>query len=190
MNIAVDLDDTLNHYIDHLLTFFEHHLGKKHHLTKQDFLHRHLHQCLGISKKEFDFFFNKFQMDAFMHEMQPHPDAKEVLPKLAQHHDLFIITGRLEPHTWEVEDWLKKHFPGIFKKVLIAKNPYYNSNDHLKTKEEYCKELEISLFIDDDPNFALDVAQEGFQVLMIEQPWNKKTKHKNIVHVKNWHDIA
>ena len=121
MKIAVDLDDTINHYIEHMLTFFEKKHGK-HNLTKENFIHRHLHQCLGITKEKFDVFFDQFQMDEFMREMKPHPEAKEVLPILALDHEFYIITGRLKPHTWEVEDWLSKHFPGIFKKVFILIN--------------------------------------------------------------------
>jgi|SRR3989338_3112117 len=187
MRIGVDLDDTINDFMGHFLSFYEKETGVKH--SKDIFHNRQLDERLNIPKKKFLKIFNAFHTHESILQMPLLPGAKEVIHNLAKEHELFLITARLAPHSWEIDAWLSQHFKGIFKQILFAKNPYSNHNDHLKTKHEYAHELFIDVFIDDDPNFAIHIANEGFPVLMLKCPWNKNVAHQNIIIVKDWYEL-
>lgn len=43
--------------------------------------------------------------------------------------------------------------------------------------------------IDDKPDIALFLAENGVHVLLFDAPYNKSVKHKNITRVHSWDDI-
>ena len=43
--------------------------------------------------------------------------------------------------------------------------------------------------IDDKPDVALCLAEEGIRVLLFDTEYNKEAVHKNIVRVHGWQDI-
>ena len=51
------------------------------------------------------------------------------------------------------------------------------------------KELECHIFIEDNPSNAMQLANEGMKVLLIDTNYNKEIEHENIVRVNNWIDI-
>jgi uncharacterized HAD superfamily protein len=45
--------------------------------------------------------------------------------------------------------------------------------------------------IEDNPDYALDLAENGILTYLLEKPWNKfrKETHKNLIKVKTWEEI-
>ena len=56
-------------------------------------------------------------------------------------------------------------------------------------KIQKAKELECHIFIEDNPSNAMQLANEGMKVLLIDTNYNKEIDHENIVRVNNWIDI-
>lgn len=44
------------------------------------------------------------------------------------------------------------------------------------TKEEICLEKGIKLFVEDNPNYAIDLEKLGVKVFLLEKPWNASFK--------------
>ena len=44
--------------------------------------------------------------------------------------------------------------------------------------------------IEDNPDYALELAENWIKTYLLEKPWNKHVKkHKNIILVKSWDEI-
>ena len=44
-------------------------------------------------------------------------------------------------------------------------------------------------YLEDNPSNAMQLANEGMKVLLIDTNYNKEIEHENIVRVNNWIDI-
>ena len=56
-------------------------------------------------------------------------------------------------------------------------------------KIDKAKELKCDIFIEDNPLNALQLAQGGVRVFLLEANYNKDIKHDNINKVKDWEHI-
>jgi len=56
-------------------------------------------------------------------------------------------------------------------------------------KVNTAKELNCSIFIEDNYNNAIQLSTAGFKVLLIDTNYNRKPLNDNIVRVNNWKDI-
>ncbi len=52
-----------------------------------------------------------------------------------------------------------------------------------------CKKLNVDVMIDDKPDVALYLAENGIKVLLVDNPYNQEVNHHNITRVKNWEAI-
>lgn len=46
--------------------------------------------------------------------------------------------------------------------------------------------------VEDNMDYAFELAQNGIKTFLLEKPWNKgrKEEHKNLIRVKNWNEIS
>ncbi len=109
-------------------------------------------------------------------DIPPTKNAIEVVKRLAQNHELHVVTGRasfLEPYTHTT---LEKYFPGCFASVEHT-NHFHDggTNTIRRTKSEVCQQLKANILIDDLPSHIDDVLQSGVSevVLFGQYPWNK-----------------
>lgn len=110
------------------------------------------------------------------------PFAREVLLALEKHHNLFVITGRGSFHKDEIQvtkERLKRE-KLKFKKVLFNQ----------KFKVESCIENKIDLIIEDHPKNAIELAKKGIKCLYFRDILEKRLRHKNLVEVRNWGEVA
>ena len=49
-----------------------------------------------------------------------------------------------------------------------------------------CKKLNVDAMLEDKPDVAMYLAQNGIKIIMIDAPYNLDVKHENIIHVPNW----
>lgn len=51
--------------------------------------------------------------------------------------------------------------------------------------------LDIHTVVDDNLDFALEMAGKGIEVYVLERPWNRhrKESHPHITRIKEWGDI-
>ena len=85
-------------------------------------------------------------------------------------------------------DWLRHHFPHISIDDLHFVNHY---SDESLPKSTICKNLWITLLIDDHIDNARDMMDAGLSMILLEKPWNRDIifDHPNLYRVKNWQEI-
>lgn len=102
---------------------------------------------------------------------------------------LHLITARNEhDHRSDIERWLDLYFPQIHPTRIHFSN-YFSKHNHPKTI--LCQSLKVTLMIDDGLHNALDLAEQGIESILIDQPWNRhESATQPLIHrVKNWSEI-
>ena len=110
------------------------------------------------------------------------PFAKEVLEAIAKNNKLFAISNRGGLHEGEQEVTLKrlKKENITFDKVMFKQS----------SKVLACKENNIDLIIEDHPNNIKELAKNGIKCLYFRDLTTQKIKHKNVIEVRNWGEVA
>ena len=106
-------------------------------------------------------------------------DAKNIIDELKKNHNLYFVTARDAKLTDITKNWLNENG---FEEIDV----YLLGSDY---KIQKAKELECHIFIEDNPSNAMQLANEGMKVLLIDTNYNKEIEHENIVRVNNWIDI-
>lgn len=143
------------------------------------------------NKQEFRFGLKYFVK--YCKECPPRESCTDTIAKLNNDgHQLYEITARKfvtmkNPLGWYsrrlFESWLKRNeirFEDIF---------YCSESLSPADKLSGCKRYGIEVMIDDRPNVALSLAENGIMVLLFEAPYNRSVTHQNIVRVADWEDI-
>lgn len=83
----------------------------------------------------------------------------------------------------------------MFKNWLNKYNIKFNSFqfcDEVRSPEDKllaCKKLNVDAMIEDKSDVALNLANNGVKVILIDAPYNKDINHENIVRVSNWSEV-
>lgn len=103
-----------------------------------------------------------------------------MLHKVFQQHAIHYVTARPVWLTETSIQWLNRYqFPK-------------NSIHHLGTPNKIAKarELNCDLFVEDSLDNARQLAQAGFQVLLLDCSYNQADEIPNVTRVRNWYQIA
>lgn len=143
------------------------------------------------SKQEFRFGLRHFVK--YCKDCPPRANCVESIIKLnADGHELYEITARKfvtmkNPLGWYsrhlFESWLKQH-EMEFKEIF-----YCSESNSSVDRLNGCKQFNIDVMIDDRPNVALFLAENGIRVLLFDSRYNQNVEHMNIVRVADWEDI-
>lgn len=149
-------------------------------------------EIFGCTEKE-ELRFGLRYFFTYCKKWPPRTDAVRINNILIDNgHQLYEITARKfvtakNPLGWYskhlIKKWLKK-YGFIFNEI------YYCSESHSPTdKLDACRKLQVDVMIDDKPEVALHLAENGIKVLLFDTRYNQKIEHDNIVRVYNWIDI-
>ena len=82
-------------------------------------------------------------------------------------------------------------------KAWLRKNDFQFSGIYLcaekgaaEEKLAYCRDCGAEVMIDDRPDVALLLAENGIPVLLFDAPYNQSFEHPNVVRVHSWNDIS
>ncbi|NCP77494.1 hypothetical protein GW819_02170 [Candidatus Gracilibacteria bacterium] len=103
-------------------------------------------------------------------------------------YELHVITARNElERKIGTNMWIEENFPGIFSGVHFSSH----YSDDRRSKSEICKMLDIGMMVDDNLDFALEMAEEGIEVYMLERPWNqaRTEQHEKVKRAADWQEI-
>ena len=184
MIIAIDLDDVLAASLEEFIDFHNKNYGTK--LKKEDFTAYYLTKIMDISRKEENKRVDLFDKSKHSNNIKPIDGSQKAISNLSKKHKLIIVTSRPENLEKKTREWLLKHIPEI-KEIYFIRKDY---TGHKKTKAEVCKEIKADVVIEDNLHYALECANAGIKVLLMDYPWNKtKKKNKLIIRVGSWEDI-
>jgi len=187
MRIGIDIDNTLTEVQDKLnKAAFEYAIQLGKNIDNYDNPMENIKNNRDTYKKKFQFTYEELKY--FLKEIQenitnnatPRENAKEVIDKLKEDgHEIYIITARDsefhdDPYKLS-KDWLDKN--KIYYDKLIV---------NTREKSSVCKKEKIDLFIDDQLNNCLSVANVGIKTIMIT---DKLYDYNEIMQLKNWNEI-
>lgn len=184
--IGVDIDDVIAGFMKSYLEFY----NKKYNtqINLQDIKNYHLwktgiHKSKEDSHKEISEFQNSFDFE----KIDLIDGAKEGLNNLSEFYQIYFITSRPEELKDKTIAFFNKYFPNKEFNILYSGDVY---GDNL-SKSEICKTFEISVIIEDNPDYALDCASNGVKVFLLNKPWNENCEmHENIIRVNNWLEVG
>lgn len=139
-------------------------------------------ELLGLPKYSHKKFFNK----EFYMNLKLIKDSREVINCLYE--DNFVVLATARDHYPEVMDdtfdWLIDH-GFLFDGLVQSRN-----------KVGPMKHYELDYLIEDNFDTCCELAKEGMDSILFEQPWNKYVsfgrdiEYKHIKRLKNWKAIA
>lgn len=142
-------------------------------------------KALGLTEEQDEKFWNTY-LEFYAKKYPARDFASEVVKKLKQKHEIYIVTARneegLPPETYGtmkqmVKKWLEDHEIEHDKLIFTT-----------GSKLPYCLENEIDIMIEDAPYNVVDIASK-IPVLCFDNPYNKNIEGKNITRVYSWYDV-
>lgn len=142
-------------------------------------------KVLGLTEEQTEKFWNTY-LEFYVTKYPARNFASEVIKKLKQHHEIYIITARNE-------DGLPKESYGTMQ-VMVKKWLMENQIEYDKiiftegSKLPYCLENGIDIMIEDSPFNVVDIASR-MPVLCFDNAYNRKIEGENITRVHSWYDV-
>jgi len=184
MIIAIDLDDVLAASLIEFMDFHNKNYGTK--LKKKDFTAYYLTEIMDISREEENKRVGLFDKSEHSNNIKPIDGSQKAISSLNKKHKLIIVTSRPEGLEKKTRECLLKYIPEI-KEIYFIRKDY---TGHKKTKAEVCKEIKADVIIEDNLGYALECANAGIKVFLMDYPWTKtKEKNKRVIRVRSWGDI-
>lgn len=142
-------------------------------------------KALGISNENVEKFWNQ-HLVYYATKYPAREFASEVIKKLNEHNEIYIITARNE-------DGLPEEAYGYMQKMVKTwlenqKIQYSKLIFTTGSKLPYCLENKIDLMIEDAPKNVIEISQK-IPVLCFDNPYNKNVEGKNIIRVYSWYDV-
>ncbi|HLD80366.1 MAG TPA: hypothetical protein VJA18_07460 [Candidatus Nanoarchaeia archaeon] len=185
MKIGIDIDQVLAKQLEKLVPFYHLKTGKL--ILAEKFHTYYWPGVWGITLEEGIQIDQEFKQSAYFDSIEPVENAVEAVNHLGKGNQLFVITARPVFFKEKTEQWLKKHLQEIpFE--LIHSGDFHIANK-TKNKGEICEELSIDVMIEDQDEYALQCAEKGVKVILLNKPWNMKAEHSNIIRVNNWIEV-
>lgn len=185
MKIGIDIDDSLTQTSIRIIEWHNAAYGTT--LTYEDVTTQQFSELFKITKEETTRRVNEWFATGAILTLEPMLGVPETLPQIASMYDVYFVTARLPNRATATKAWLSKYLTGVEEKIHYAFNPYRGSGG--KTKLEICKELGIELLIEDSEAFAVECAEAGITVLLLNHPWNRHIDHPNVYRVNDWFEI-
>ena len=135
-----------------------------------------------------------FQSEHFRDGVAPVGGARESLERLRRAGcDLVVVTSRQHCIEEQTRQWLEAHFPGIFSEVHFGN--HFALEGASRRKSEICRDVGAHVLVDDNPQYALDCAEAGVEVMLFDwerrYPWSKALgagEHERVRPVPTWRD--
>jgi len=184
MKIGIDIDGVVLNYMKGYLEFYNQ--EKNTNYKSEDIFSQDFGKSFNTSLEEARETVRLFRKTDIFKNLDLIEGAKEGILGLERNNDICFITARHES--------VKQTTRGVFGKIFPDKNFEIFFSGELwgsgKTKGEICLELGINIMVEDNVDYALDCAQNGVKVFLLDTPWNKDyTKHENLIKVKDWTEL-
>lgn len=172
MNICVDIDGTVtepNYWLSEANRYFNENL-------KSDDISRYdIAETYGVAQCDYDCFYR--DLGEKLHDStRIRGGAAESLHRLSGLHKIHFVTARPKLMSEVTSDWLERHDIPADSVTLLG--------THHKTSR--ARELGCDVFLEDSLENALELADAGIRVLLIDCSYNKGPLARGITRVKDW----
>jgi len=173
MIIGVDIDNVIADTEKELRRLLNERKGLN--LTREDITSYTLENIAGIERGDLKDILDMFNHGDIFLNLEVAEGARETMERLAEKHEVVLVTSRpagVEAHT---RTWLKRNeIP--FHRLVFADGTKVN-------------DIPYELFLEDQGNFACELAESGTFVLLFDAPWNRDVSHDNMDRVYSWDDV-
>lgn len=176
LNICIDIDGTVTepyYWLSRANKYFNTHI------RSEDVKIYEIHEILGIKEADYSDFYNVYG-ELLHKESKIRSGAKEVINKLFRNNNIHFITAREERMRTVTLEWLTAHQIPMDSIALLG-----HSN-----KVNKASALNCDIFIEDRYENAIQLADAGFKVLLIDCTYNRGTLPANATRVRHWHQIG
>lgn len=125
--------------------------------------------------------------DRWKNLIKPITWSVEKILELSGSYNIGMLTARHSMLMDYTPEWVKHHYNWSVCKVLFS-NCYHGWN---RRKPDICREEWAKIMIEDDMDYALELAKAWILVFLLKKPWNedRKEKHKNIKRIDTWDEL-
>ena len=121
------------------------------------------------------------QMIKDQSHVEPSSAARQVLRKLSKRYKIVVLTARNPNWRPATMRWIDEHFPEIFDAVIFSEDEPVH-----KTKGEICKDMRVSLLIDDNPKHARSALDCGIPAILFgSYGWHINVP-EGVIVCKDW----
>lgn len=177
LNLCIDIDGTITepyYWLERANKYF------KKNAKPKDVNCYAIHKVLGIEREDYNRFYELYGK-ALHRESAIRKGASEVINKLYDdYHEIHIVTAREQKMEGVSIEWLNSHRIPIDSISLLG----------CTNKVGKAIELQSDIFIEDSYDNAVQLAEAGFEVLLIDCSYNKGKLPPNVTRVNNWFQIA
>lgn len=175
LNICIDIDGTITEpYF--WLEFTNEYFNMS--LTEEQVTEYDIHEVIGVEEKVFLEFYEKYKFEIHS-EQKLRENVEGVIKRLNLIHNIYFVTARDTSLSMVTHLYLKNNKINYDELFLLG--------SHYKVDK--AKELNCSIFIEDNYNNALQLSNKGFKVLLLDTNYNRKPLNENIIRVYNWKEI-
>lgn len=186
MKIGIDLDDVLGQFIPALIEFHNNKYGTD--IKFEKFNSYKFWEVWGGNMEEAIQKVYDFHKTPYFKNIKTIDGAEEVLNRLKENNELYIVTSRQEDVIKETEEWVDKNFPKIFKKIYFT-NQYSRSGIET-TKQKVCDDLDMDILIEDNLKYAEECSRPDRKIFLFDKPWNQSEKlPPNVKRIYSWKEI-
>ncbi|MBR0598691.1 5' nucleotidase, NT5C type [Sinanaerobacter chloroacetimidivorans] len=175
LNLCIDIDGTVTEPYYWLARVNDYFKAK---LEPKDVTLYEIHSLLGIEEKEYDEFYQQYG-ELLHKEAKIRNGAQKVISRLFDHHEIHFVTAREEKMKEVSLEW----FVGY--KVPMDSISLLGTHNKVAKAEE----LNCDIFIEDRYENAIQLAEAGFYVLLVDCSYNKGILPFNVIRVKHWLEI-
>lgn len=175
LNVCIDIDGTVTepyYWLERANRYFETQL------RPEDVTAYEIHRLLGIGEDDYQEFYDQYGK-VLHRESKARFGAGEAVRQLYREHSIHFVTAREEKMREVSVEWLERHDMPMDTISLLG--------SHYKVDK--AKELKSDLFIEDNYANAIQLAQAGFDVLLIDCTYNRGPLPEQVIRVKNWAEI-
>lgn len=188
MNIGIDCDGVLTDMTAYICQYGEKWFKRK----PVNPCGKDTVEIFGCSKKE-EFRFGLRYFFTYCRKWPPRENAADIIRRLEKNGYIpYQITARkfvtshypLGAYSRHIyRNWLKKngfHFRDLF---------FCSEENASVDKLNGCRRFSIDIMIDDRPDIAAYLVQNGIRVFLFNTPYNQGVEEENITRVYDWNDI-
>ncbi|MBU3941456.1 MAG: hypothetical protein KKF74_00925 [Nanoarchaeota archaeon] len=139
-------------------------------LRVDDIIRFRYDECTPLSKEEVDEIFKVFAEEKKFLSLNPMPYAVDIINRLQEFYDEYFMTARPGNVEEQTIGWFENSGIRNYENKLT-----FNGN-----KLEIAKTDNISKFIEDRAETALELAENNINVLLLNYPWNNDPKQELI----------
>lgn len=149
------------------------------HISKDDLRCYELHECLDVDREILNDLICLTLDDEHTLQVPPIQGAPEVLTNLARYGPLRFVTARIWPES--ITEWLHQTLPEVDPdriRVVATGAP--------EAKRQILQDLDIRFFVEDRLETCRQLARDGIQPFLFDQPWNRLPLGDAFPRIVSW----